>query len=324
MSNYSTLAVPLLFSGKFRQSFRLQNTLARRVQLSGFGFWSGADVVVEFCPAGVGDGVYFVRTDLAGEPRIPALVQYREEKPRQTSLVNGQARVDMVEHVLAAVRGMGIDNCEIRTNRPEMPGFDGSSERFFVALNDAGLVTQPAVRNVRLVTRSFKVGDKEHWINVMPCRNGGSEYKFTLVPSEGYPQKQQDYSFRYAKETFQQEVMDARTFLNKCEADYLLSSGLCQRVTPRDVLVLTPEGPIDNKYRYENECARHKVLDMIGDFSLVDCDWVGMFESYRGGHSLNAECVRQLLDNSMLLDESFVPKNSDLMIIKRELQNHAA
>jgi UDP-3-O-acyl-N-acetylglucosamine deacetylase len=124
--------------------------------------------------------------------------------------------------------------------------------------------------------------------------------------------------------SFRDEVMDARTFLSKKEADYLLSAGLCQRVSQRDVLVLTPDGPIDNNYRYDNECARHKVVDMVGDFSLTDCDWVGVFESYRGGHALNAECMRQLLDNTILLDESFIPQNSDLMLIKRAMQNRAA
>jgi UDP-3-O-acyl N-acetylglucosamine deacetylase len=324
MNDNSTLAVPLLFSGKFRQSFRLQNTISTRVSLGGFGFWSGEDVELEFLPAQADSGVYFVRTDLVGEPRIPALVRYREEKPRQTSLVNGLARVDMVEHVLAAVRALKIDNCEIRTNRPEMPGFDGSGQRFFVALNSAGVVAQAAIRKVRLVARSLRVGSNDNWISVTPSRIGSSIYRFILVPSADYPQGTQDFSFKLSTESFRDEIMDARTFLSKVEADCLLSAGLCQRVTPRDVLVLTPEGPIENNYRYDNECARHKVLDMVGDFSLTDCDWVGSFESYRGSHSLNAECVRQLLENTILLDESFVPKNSDLMHLKQELQKRAA
>ncbi|MDR2171273.1 MAG: UDP-3-O-acyl-N-acetylglucosamine deacetylase [Planctomycetaceae bacterium] len=324
MIDNSTLAAPLLFSGKFRQSFRLQNTIGGHVLLSGFGFWSGEDVLLEFCPAAAGSGVYFVRTDLSGEPRIPALVQYREEKPRQTSLVNGSARVDMVEHVLAAVRALKIDNCEIRTNRPEMPGFDGSANRFFVALSRVGVVAQAAIRNVRLVSKALRIGGVDSWIKVAPSREGGSAYNFTLIPPEGYPQGTQKFNFKFSTESFQDEIMNARTFLSKVEADYLIAAGLCQRVTPRDVLVLTTEGPIDNNYRYDNECARHKVLDMIGDFSLTDCDWAGVFESYRGGHSLNAECVRQLLDNTILLDESFVPKNSDLMNVKQELQKRAA
>lgn len=324
MSVHSTLAVPLLFTNNFRQSFRLQNTISDHVVINGFGFWSGEDVQLEFCPAKPDSGVYFVRTDLSGEQRIPALVEYREEKQRQTSLVNGAARVDMVEHVLAALRALNIDNCEIRTNRPEMPGFDGSACKFFVALNQAGVIAQAAIRKIRLVAKSIRVEGIDSFINVNPSREGGSVYQYTLTPSEGYPPVNQDYRFKFSTESFCSEIMDARTFLSKNEADYLLAAGLCQRVTPQDVLVLTPSGPIDNNYRYNNECARHKVLDMVGDFSLTDCDWCGVFDSYRGGHALNAECVRQLLDNTILLDESFVPKNSNLMNIKQELQNRAA
>ena len=118
--------------------------------------------------------------------------------------------------------------------------------------------------------------------------------------------------------------MPCRTFITKREADYLLAQGLCGRVTARDLLVLDDGGPIDNSFRFENECARHKILDMIGDFSLTTCDWVGTFKSYRGGHALNAECVRQLLDNSLLLDEAFLPHSSELVRTKRELFDRAA
>lgn len=323
-SSRSTIALTPLFSGTFRQSFRLQNTIADRVRLEGFGFWTGRDVTLEFRPAAPGEGIVFVRVDLEGEPRIRASVAHREEKPRQTSLVNGAARVDMVEHVLAAVKALQIDNCEIRTDQAEMPGFDGSSRPFFRALEQAKIVRQPAVRTVRLVTRAFRVGDENQWIDVMPSRNGGNAFHYTLVPDRGYALPQQEYHFEFSPDAFREQIMASRTFLAKSEADYLLEKGLCQRVTPRDVLVLTDEGPLENEFRFPDECVRHKILDMVGDFSLGDCDWIGVFQSYRGGHALNAECVKQLLDNTLLLDESFVPRESNLMHIKRELLKKAA
>lgn len=319
-----TLSVTPLFTGTFRQSFRLQKTIGQAVRLKGFGFWTGEDVSLEFRPAPTGTGIVFVRADLPGEPRIPAKVEFREEKPRQTSLVKGSARVDMVEHVLAAVKALQIDNCEIRTDRPEMPGFDGSSLPFFLALQPAGSVRQPAVRTVRLVTRAFRVGNDSQWINVMPNRNGVNSLHYTLVAGEGYPIPDQEFRFELSTEAFQREIVSSRTFLSKAEADYLIEKGLCCRVTPRDVIVLTENGPLENEFRFEDECARHKILDMVGDFSLCDCDWIGTFESYRGGHALNAECVKQLLENSLLLDESFIPQDSELMHVKRELLKKAA
>jgi UDP-3-O-acyl-N-acetylglucosamine deacetylase len=107
--------------------------------------------------------------------------------------------------------------------------------------------------------------------------------------------------FEHSPENFCEELAQTRTFITKREADALLAQGLCQRVTPKDVLVLTKEGPIENSFLCDDECARHKTLDMVGDFALLGCDLVGTFESFRGSHSLNAECVRQLLDKTMLL-----------------------
>lgn len=303
----TTIPAGFLFSGPLRQKFRLQNTIDKSIFVQGFGFWTGEDVTIEFRPSRPNSGIRFVRADLAGHPRIPALVQYRDEKPRQTSLVKNEARVDMVEHVLAAVCALKIDNCEIWTDRPEMPGFDGSSIVFVSALERAKVVSQPAIRPMRLVTRAFRIGSDNNWIDVLPSRNGQNTYRYSLIVDSNYPIDNQECSFDFSTEVFRREIADSRTFITKHEAEYLLSRGLCRRVSPSDVLVLDVGGPVDNRFRYENECARHKVLDMIGDFSLIDCDWIGTFESYRGSHSLNAECVRVLLENTILLDDSFVP-----------------
>ena len=320
----STLDVSPLFQHSLLQTFRLQRTITESVSVHGFGFWTGEDVCVELRPASPNSGIVFVRVDLPDRPRIPALIEYREEKPRQTSLVKGNARVDMVEHLLAAIKAHRIDNCEIRVDRPEMPGFDGSSCTFFRALETVQCVDQPAVRSVRLITRSFRIGSSEHWISVLPNRSGKNVFHYSLVADAGYPLKSQNYEFEFSTESFREEIMPCRTFLTKREADYLLSQGLCGRVKARDVLVLDDDGPIDNSFRFRNECARHKILDMIGDFSLTSCDWIGTFQSYRGSHSLNAECVRQLLENSLLLDESFLPNSSELVRSKHKLLSRAA
>jgi len=308
MSN--TIDARSLFAGKeIGRSFRNQHTLAESVSLTGFGFWTGQNVTVQFRPAPPNNGIVFVRNDLFGHPRIPALVCHREEKPRQTSLVCRGARVDMVEHVLAALYGLRIDNCEIWTDQPEMPGFDGSSQVFVAALDEAGIVAQPAKRPVRIVTRAFHVGNKRSYIIVTTSRQGTCEFQYTLIPEVQYPIQTQRCHVELTPESFRKELAMTRTFVAKREADELLAQGLCQRVTPQNVLVLADEGPIGNSFLYENECARHKTLDMIGDFALLGCDLLGTFESFRGGHSLNAECIRQLLDKTMLLDPESVSQS---------------
>ena len=305
MSN--TIDARSLFAGKeIGQSFRNQNTIAESVTLTGFGFWTGKDISIQFRPAPPNSGIVFVRSDLFGHPRIPALVCNREEKPRQTSLAVRGARVDMVEHVLAALFGLQIDNCEIWTDQPEMPGFDGSSQVFVAALDEAGIVAQSAKRPVRIVTRAFHIGTKQSYMIVTTNRQGNCEFQYTLIPEATYSIQTQRCQLEVSPENFREELARTRTFIAKQEADALLAQGLCQRVTPQNVLVLTNTGPLENNFLYENECARHKTLDMIGDFALLGYDLVGTFESFRGGHSLNAECVRQLLDRTMLLDPDHV------------------
>ena len=299
----NTIDARSLFASKeVGKSFRNQNTIAKSVSLTGFGFWTGKDVTLQFRPAPPNSGLVFVRSDLHGRPRIPALVEHREEKPRQTSLVCRGVGVDMVEHVLAALNGLRIDNCEVWTDQPEMPGFDGSSQTFVAALQNAGIVAQNAKRAIRIVTRAFHVGNDQPYIVVTTNRTGSCHFQYSLIPEKKYPLQGQRCHFELTADNFCEELAKTRTFIAKHEADALLEQGLCQRVTPNNVLVLTEKGPIENNFLYENECARHKTLDMVGDFALLGCDLVGTVESFCGGHSLNAECVRQLLDKTMLLD----------------------
>jgi len=197
--------------------------------------------------------------------------------------------------------GLQIDNCEIWTDQPEMPGLDGSSQVFVTALIESGIVAQPAKRPIRVVTRAFFVGNDHSHLVVTTNRHGMCELCYTLIPEENYPLPMQRCEFEHTPENFCEELARTRTFITKPEAEALLAQGLCQRVTPKNVLVLTEEGPMENNLLYEDECARHKTLDMTGDFALLGCDLVGTFESFRGSHSLNAECVRQLLNKTMLL-----------------------
>ena len=127
-------------------SSRRQCTISRPAVVEGFGYWSGRDVRVEFRPAAADTGYVFVRTDLASPVRIPASIEHRVESPRRTTLRSGGAEVAMVEHVLAALGGLQVDNCEIHVDAAELPGCDGSSRPFVQALDAAGIEPQDAVR----------------------------------------------------------------------------------------------------------------------------------------------------------------------------------
>lgn len=274
---------------------RTQRTIARAVHVDGFGFWGGRDVRVEFRPAAACTGIVFVRHDLKPVVRIPASVAQRIESPRRTTLAHGAARVEMVEHVLAALAGLQIDNCEVWVNGCEMPGVDGSSQPFVEAILSAGIVSQREARPYLIISDVTRVGDHDSWIEARPSRQSALSIQYRLDYGSQHPIGRETWRGTVNPNTFRQELSSARTFIMQEEADWLRQQGLAQRVTPQDVLVFGPEGPIDNELRFENECVSHKVLDMIGDLSLAGCDLMGHFVAHRSGHRLNALMVQALL-----------------------------
>jgi len=274
---------------------RNQQTLGGTASVEGVGYWSGQDVRVEFHPAAVGTGLVFVRTDLPGSPRIPATIHHRAEAQRRTNLSAGEVTVEMVEHVLAALCGLQVDNCEIRVSRAEMPGCDGSSGPFVEAILAAGVVPQDAVRSQCVVQHTVRVGDDKSWIEVRPCCSRKTVLHYELDYGPGNAIGRQSRELILSPDSFRQELASCRTFIFKAEAEVLQGRGLCHRATFRDLLVFDADGPIDNTLRFPDECVRHKLLDMTGDLALAGCDLIGRFSAYRSGHHLNAELVRLLI-----------------------------
>ncbi|HEV3340949.1 MAG TPA: UDP-3-O-acyl-N-acetylglucosamine deacetylase [Pirellulales bacterium] len=274
---------------------RRQQTIARPAVVEGFGYWSGKDVRVEFKPAAADAGVSFVRGDLARPVRIRASVANRVEAPRRTTLRSGGASVEMVEHIMAALGGLGVDNCEVWVSASEMPGLDGSSLPYVDALTAAGLVELNAVRPALFVREVTRLGNEESWVEARPGTSGGLTLKFHLDYGPGNAIGRQTLSLPVTSDSFRRELAPSRTFMLKAEADWLLAQGLGRRASLKDLLVFDAEGPIDNELRFRDECVRHKALDLVGDLSLAGCDLVTHIIAYRSGHRLNAELVRVLL-----------------------------
>jgi len=274
---------------------RNQQTIARPAAVEGFGYWSGRDVRVEFRPAPQDTGVVFVRSDLAGAPRIAASIAQRTEAQRRTNLVNGAAAVEMIEHIMAALAGLQIDNCEVWVDQPEMPGVDGSSQPFVAALVAAGTVRQEALRAQCVIGEVIRLGSAKSWIEVQPVDAPATILAYELDYGPDSPIGRQRRELRLSPETFRRELADSRTFLLRAEAEALLAQGLGNRATLRDLLVFDVGGPIDNHLRHADECVRHKLLDLVGDLAMAGCDLIGRFVAYRSGHQLNAELVRTIL-----------------------------
>jgi UDP-3-O-acyl N-acetylglucosamine deacetylase len=276
-------------------SFRQQRSIARAVGVEGFGYWSGRDVRIEFRPAPPDCGVVFVRSDLSPPRRIAARVDNRIEVPRRTSLCEGGARVDMVEHILAALAGLNIDNCEVWADSAEMPGCDGSGLPFVIVLDAAGVVDQAAARHHLPVPRVVRVGDDRCWVEARPSEANGLSVECHIDYGPRGPIGRQSFRIGITPETFRRELAAARTFILEEEAEWLRSQGLGARVTCQDLLVFNDQGPLDNPLRFPDECVRHKTLDLVGDLALAGSDLVGHFVAHCSGHRLNAELVRALL-----------------------------
>jgi UDP-3-O-acyl N-acetylglucosamine deacetylase len=277
-----------------RQHERLQRTIARPAEVQGTGFLTGAHVRLRFVPALPSTGVVFVRTDLRHRPRIQARVENVTGTQRRTTLGHAPAQVGLVEHVLAALAGMRIDNCIVELDAPEPPGLDGSAKDFVAALSDAGLVVQPCLLSCYTVDESVVVAAAGATLAFHPSDDNGLTLTYFLNYGPASPIGRQVWTGPISCGEFAAELAPGRTFLLLSEADELRRQGLGRNTTFADLLVFGPNGPIDNRLRFANEPARHKVLDLIGDLSLLGADLCGHVVAYRSGHPLNVELVRLL------------------------------
>lgn len=256
---------------------------------------------LEFRPAPPDTGIVFVRTD-CGNARIKAVVAHRMETPRRTTLTSGRASVEMIEHVMAALAGLQIDNCEVWVDEPEMPGFDGSSQPFVEALDLAGIVEQDSLRPRLVVRNVTRLGTDDAWVEARPSVNGLLNIKFRLDYGSGNAIGRQTLQLVVTPESFRRELAASRTFVLEEEAEWLVSRGLGKRATYQNLLVFDKNGPVDNELRYRDECVRHKALDLVGDLALAGCDLVGHIVAHRSGHRLNGELVRALLNEEEIVE----------------------
>ncbi|WP_165226378.1 UDP-3-O-acyl-N-acetylglucosamine deacetylase [Aquisphaera insulae] len=276
-------------------SRRLQRTLARTTEVRGIGFFRGDDVAMRFHPAEPNSGIVFVRSDLEGGPSVPATVQHVVPSQRRTTVEDGPARVEMIEHVMAALAGLRIDNCRIEIDAQECPGCDGSSRAFVEAFDEAGIVDQDQPRPAFALERSFTVREGDALLAAHPGTTESLTLSYHLDYGADSAIGSQSYLIDLAPAPFRSELAPSRTFVLEAEAQALRAAGIGRRATAADVLIFGPEGVVGNSLRYRDECARHKVLDMVGDLALLGMDLHGFVVAHRSGHHTNAALVRRLV-----------------------------
>ena len=276
---------------------RPQQTLCRPAQVVGKGYWSGIENRVELRPGLADSGIRFVREDLDGAC-VPVSLKNRIEATKRTNLQAGNATVEMVEHVLSALAALGVDCCEISLTAAELPGLDGSADAYVAAIDQAGIrpldgtVTNPLVVQSP-ITIEAAAGDAV--IEVAPPTTAGLRVHYS-VEYPGSPIPAQQYEVVVSPTCYREEVAAARTFLLEEEARKLQEEGVGLTVTTQDLIVFGENGPLENELRWPNECARHKVLDIIGDLFLAGRPFYGDIVARRSGHCLNAEVLAAVLE----------------------------
>jgi len=275
---------------------KLQKTIKSEGRIHGRGLFGGKEAKVVFRPASANSGVVFVRIDVPEVVRISAVATNLAERSRRTTIKKGSVSIETVEHCLAAINALGIDNLIVEVDGPELPAPDCSSAEYFKVLKRVGLVEQAEKHKEFVISEPISITAGDASIYALPYADDGLNITYDLDYT-GHPGVgRQIFSCRLAPESFEKNLAPARTFLLEAEAKQFQARGIGTHVGPRDILVIGSDGPVKNSYRFPDECVRHKIVDLIGDLALVGRGVLGRIVAYKSGHSLNQRLVRRLYE----------------------------
>ncbi len=248
-------------------------------------------------PAAANTGLVFVRSDLPEPVRVACDVSNLTKRARRTSLMNGEATIETIEHVLSAVWGLGVDNAEIDLNAAETPSVDGSAMPFVEAVQEAGIEELSEPVKPFVITEPISVSEGEAMIAALPGPANTLDILYELdYQSLSTGVGKQVHSFRLGRDDYAREIGPARTFVLEAEAKELQARGVGEHLSARDLVVMTEDGPLDNELRFDNENVRHKICDLIGDLALVGRRLCGRIVACRSGHELNQQLARRIVE----------------------------
>ncbi|MBN1795279.1 MAG: UDP-3-O-[3-hydroxymyristoyl] N-acetylglucosamine deacetylase [Sedimentisphaerales bacterium] len=278
---------------------KLQKTIKNEAKLNGKGLFSGEPAGVLFKPAPANSGIDFLRTDSDNPVRISATPPNLAERARRTTLKRDSVVIETVEHCLAAVCALGIDNLLIELTGNELPAPDCSSLKYVRVLKEAGFAEQDAEKKEYTITQPVSISSGGASIYALPNNDfNGLSITYDLDYGGHTGIGRQVFSCNLTPELFEKHLAPARTFLLEAEAKQFQARGMGKHLGPREILVINSDGPIKNSYRFDNECVRHKIVDLIGDLAIVGRAIRGRIVAYKSGHNLNQMLVRKLYDSA--------------------------
>ena len=275
----------------------IQHTLLSSIRTTGIGLHGGERVSIQLLPAPTDHGVRFVRTDLPGHPTIQADARLVGETTLCTGLREGQAQVRTVEHLVSALAGLGVDNVLVEIDQDEVPILDGSAAPWVFLLNEAGLEAQGAPRREVIIKEPMIVQEGDKWVRLDPAPEGGFHVDFTVAFSHpAVPPSQSRYRATVTPEVYASEIAKARTFGFLEDVEMLREKRLALGGSLDNAVVLDPYRILNHHgLREEDEFARHKALDAIGDLALIGRPLVARYSAYKGGHAMNNQLARKVL-----------------------------
>jgi UDP-3-O-[3-hydroxymyristoyl] N-acetylglucosamine deacetylase len=271
-----------------------QTTIQKAVELVGIGLHKGSPVKLRLEPLESNSGIVFYRSDV--DVAIPLLPQNVVDTKMATVIGKDGYVISTIEHMLSAVYAYGIDNLKVIVDADEIPVMDGSSASFCILLDEAGIHELEVPKRVMRITKEVIVQDGDKYVKLSPSPD--LRYDFTIKFPHPVIQNQ-DYVLEFSKENYKKEIARARTFGFLHEVQYLRSKGLAlggsleNAIVLDDKKVLNPEG-----LRFSDEFVRHKILDAIGDMSLIGMNFVGNYEAMAGSHDLNHKLTLELLKDA--------------------------
>jgi len=271
-----------------------QRTVKNEIGCNSIGLHSGRKIGMVIKPAGVDEGIVFVRRDLPGNNRIKADVHNVRDTTLATTLGLNGVTISTVEHLMSAFSGMGVDNAVVEVNAPEVPIMDGSSRPFVELLKSVGTHVQGKCKRLIVIKKKVSVGEGESTAMLLPSPEFRITYKIEFNhPSIGI----QSYDMKLSDVSYAEEICAARTFGFLKDVEYLQAKGLALGGSLRNAVVLD-EQRIINKggLRCPDEFVKHKILDAIGDLSLLGIPIIGHFVAFKSGHRLNNLLLKELIN----------------------------
>jgi len=295
-----------------------QRTLRNPIKAVGIGLHTGKNINMELLPSDVNTGISFIRTDIDPENVISASAENVGDTTLSTALVKDDIKISTIEHLLSAIAGLGVDNCLIKVDGPEIPIMDGSSSPFVFLIQSAGIEEQDSLKKFIKVKKEISVTRGDAYAKIKPFNGFKVSYKvdFDHPVHKGLPSES---IIDFSTTSFVKEVCRARTFGNARDLEELRSQNLALGASISNAIAFGDDKILNEEgLRFNDEIVKHKMLDAIGDLYLLGHNLIGEFSGFKSGHALNNQLLKKIIeqDNAYEIIEFEDSKNAPISYVR--------